>query len=229
MFIKKELIKDKKILFILLCLNFVAFGKRNSAEQFTIMIDPAGDAKNTGRQIDDSLERGITLQFTQKLKENIESKLKNVKVIVTRVSGEKVESLQNANFANRLDVDFYLSVHFYKESAVKSQAYIYTFSYKDDFIEKKPDLYFYQYDMAHLINRDVTKKCADNIKDVFLSGQYAKYSEFCGVFSLPFKPLIAVKAPAVGIEIGLNSRDDWNNYISMFVDIVDKLSKTICE
>ncbi len=37
-------------------------------EQFTIMIDPAGDAKHTGRLIGDTLERGISLQCAEQLK-----------------------------------------------------------------------------------------------------------------------------------------------------------------
>ena len=32
-------------------------------------MDPSGDAKNTGRLIEDTFERGISLQFAQKLKE----------------------------------------------------------------------------------------------------------------------------------------------------------------
>lgn len=35
---------------------------------FTLMIDPAGDAKHAGRVIEDSFERGITLQCAEKLK-----------------------------------------------------------------------------------------------------------------------------------------------------------------
>ena len=76
-----------------------------------------------------------------------------------------------------------------------------------------------------MINRETTKKSANIIKNTFLSGDNTKYFDFCGIFNLPFKPLIAIKAPAIGIEIGLNNKHDWNNYISIFLDIIDKLSK----
>jgi N-acetylmuramoyl-L-alanine amidase len=210
-------------------INFVALAKKEAGQEFVIMLDPAGDAKNTGRQIDDSLERGISMQFAQKLKGEIENKFKNIKVVLTRDAGQRVEALQNASFANRLDVDFYLSVHFYKENAVKSQAYVYTFYYKDDLAmaAKKGELHFYPYDMAHLINRNITLGFADIVRSVFLSGDNAKYFDFCGIYSLPFKPLIGVKAPAVAVEIGLNKKDDFNNYIGTFIDIVDKLNKVV--
>ena len=190
---------------------------------FTIMLDPAGDAQNTGRQIDDYLERGITLQFAEKLKTVLESSIDNIRVVLTRFPGEAISHLQNANFANRLDVDFYLSIHFYKEKAVKPKVFVYTFSYRDDFITRKPALYFYPHDQAHLINREKSKACAKQIKETFVSDDYKKMFEFCGTLSLPFKPLLAVKAPAVGVEIGLRKKDDWNSYVDVFVDCVKKV------
>src|SRR3990172_8684717 len=77
---------------------------------FTIMLDPAGDAKNPGRKLDDSFERGITLQFSETLKQKLESLFPSIRVVLTRLPGETVQLLQNANFANRLDVNFYLSI-----------------------------------------------------------------------------------------------------------------------
>ena len=64
-----------RILFsFLLLTSSIVFCLKNTDNNFTIMIDPAGDAKNTGRQIDDTLERAVTLQFAQKLKSEIENK-----------------------------------------------------------------------------------------------------------------------------------------------------------
>jgi len=217
----------KKLQYILIFLFFVPvilFSKKaENSKTFTIMLDPAGDAQNTGRQIDDYLERGITLQFAEKLKPELEDKFDDIRVVLTRFSGEAIEHLQNANFANRLDVDFYLSIHFYKEKAVKPNVYLYTFCRHDDFITKRPELYFYPYDQAHLINREQTKTCANVMRNVFLCDTHKKKFEFCGVFNLPFKPLLAVKAPAVGIEIGLRKKEDWKNYLDVFVDCVEEI------
>ena len=190
---------------------------------FTIMLDPAGDAQNTGRQIDDYLERGITLQFAEKLKSKLEKRFDGIRVVLTRFPGEAIGYLQNANFANRLDVNFYLSIHFYKETEVKPRVYIYTYCRHDDFITRKSDLYFYPYDQAHLINRNQTKKCAHIIKDIFFKDMYKKRFDLCGLFNLPFKPLIAIKAPAVGLEIGLRKKEDWKNYLDVFVDCIEKI------
>ena len=71
--------------------------------------------KDAGRIVNDSFERGLTLQFAQELKKELELNFNNIRVVLTRIPGETLESLQNANFANRLNVDFYLSIHFYSE------------------------------------------------------------------------------------------------------------------
>ena len=34
-----------------------------------------------------------------------------------------------------------------------------------------------------------------------------------GVYKIPFKPLIGIKAPAIGLEIGLKNRSDWHQYL----------------
>ena len=156
-----------KIIFLIFGFSPLLFCK-----QFTIMLDPAGDAQYAGRHIEDCLERGVSLQFAEKLKEELEKQYKNVKVVLTRFAGEAVQPLQNANFANRLDVDFYLSIHFYQETAVKPHLYLYCFSYNDDFITGRAELFFYPYDQAHLINKETTKMFANKLKQFFLQEEY---------------------------------------------------------
>jgi len=190
---------------------------------FTIMLDPAGDAQHAGRQINDCFERGITLQFVEKLKEELENRYDGIKVVLTRFAGETVQNLQNANFANRLDVDFYVSIHFYKESEVKPHLFLYSFSYNDDFITRKPGLFFCPYDQAHLINKDTTKLWANKLKSVFLQDEYKKLFDLQGVLRLPFKPLIGIKAPAVGIELGLKKKDGWKKYVNVFANAIEKI------
>lgn len=214
--------------FLILALVFSSFGlfaRKKRGPEFTIMLDPAGDAQKTGRQIGDTLERAITLQFAQKLKTQIESKFKNIKVIITRSSGEAISPLQNASFANRLDVDFYLNINFYKYSGVKSHAYIYTFSHKDDFFAKQPEFKFCPYDQAHLENKEVTRQCADIVKNIFVSGDNPKYFDFSGVFGIPISALIGIKAPAIAIEIGLNNKESFDNYIDIFVKAIEKIGE----
>ena len=131
-----------------------------SYDQFTIMIDPAGDAKHTGRLIVDTLERGISLQCAEQLKSKLTGLYKNIRVILTRVPGETIQPLQNASFANRLNVDLYVSLYFYHES--QTPAHITLYHYVEnpitDFWHKSHPLLFYPLDQAHLLSITKTQK-----------------------------------------------------------------------
>ncbi|MFC1841773.1 N-acetylmuramoyl-L-alanine amidase [Candidatus Dependentiae bacterium] len=213
----------KKIIYIFLFGLFFLFFETKLCGTFTIMIDPAGDSQYAGRLLEDCLERGITSQFVQSLQKKLLQSIADIKVFFTRRPGEAIGHLQNANFSNRLDVDFYLSIHFYKEKEVKPRMYMYTFSYNDDFVRAKPGLYFYPYDKAHIIHRTETKALANVAKEVFLSETHKKMFDFQGMISLPFKPLIGVKAPAIGVEIGLKKKDDWHDYVDVFVEVISNI------
>ena len=86
------------------------------------MINPFGDAQYAGRIVDDSFERGLTLQFAEELQRKI-SKILPVRVVLSRFAGETLENLQVANFSNRLQVDFFISIHFYKSNALVISSY----------------------------------------------------------------------------------------------------------
>lgn len=183
-------------------------------QTFSIMLDPAGDAQHTGRQIGDSLERGITLQFAEQLKKTLEDKYcSSVRVILSRFPGETIHPLQNANFSNRLDIDCYVSIHFYQETQTKPRLFIYRFSYNDDFITKIPELSFCPFDQAHQLNSATTKAWCTTLTLTLNQEEYRQLFECSGVIDLPFKPLIGIKAPAFAIEVGLHNKGDWTRYI----------------
>ncbi|HSW75550.1 MAG TPA: hypothetical protein VLG50_00750, partial [Candidatus Saccharimonadales bacterium] len=83
---------DIQVLFIfkklLYCLLFFVSTLLPQEQPFTIIIDPLGDPKNTGREIDDVFERGITLQCAEELKKQLNNVLPHIRVILTRVPGE---------------------------------------------------------------------------------------------------------------------------------------------
>ena len=86
---------------------------------FTVMIDPAGDAKDPGRVIDDTYERSLTMQFAEELKSVLEKNNRGLRVIFTRFPGEALESLQNVSFSNRLSVDLYVRLSFFEQSLIR--------------------------------------------------------------------------------------------------------------
>lgn len=194
-----------------------------SKQTFSIMLDPASDAK-PGRNIDNAFERGITLQYVENLKTMLEQTYDNISVYITRLPGEIVYPLQNANFANRLHVNLYISIHFYHEKNILPKVFLYRFSYNDDFITPKK-LTFYRYDQAHFSQNKTTKKIAELIKTTLTQEKYIKLFTIQGVYSLPFKPLIGITAPAIGIEIGITKEKDCKIYIDPLTQAIGKIIK----
>lgn len=192
------------------------------AHGFSLMLDPAGDAKNTGRIVNDNFERGITLQCAEQLKKTIETLMPSIRVILTRFPGESVEPLQNANFANRLNIDLYISINFYQETETKPHFYLYYVSYNDHFITRSYDLSFYPYDQAHRIHNKKTDRIAKTFSESLSEKKYTRLYDFKGSFGIPFKPLVGIISPAIAFEIGLKKSSDWQEYVQPIAQSIIK-------
>jgi N-acetylmuramoyl-L-alanine amidase len=195
-------------------------------QPFTIMIEPSGDAKHAGRAIDDCFERGITLQCSQHLKKVLEQMIPGIRVILSRFPGESLEPLQNANFANRLAVNLYISLHFFEEKEEKPTLYLYYFLYNpttDYWKNKAENLSFITYDQAHKNFLNSTKMYANSLYSMLQSSCYKNQFELKGIFGIPFKPLIGISAPAIAFEGSLKSKDDWKIYCEPIIQGLKKI------
>jgi N-acetylmuramoyl-L-alanine amidase len=210
----------QKAIFYLMLLSL--FNDARS-QLFTIMINPSGDAENTGRKIDDSFERGITLQCTERLKKLIEETYPTVRVVLTRFPGETLQPLQNANFANRLDVDFYLSIHFYEEQEIKPSLALYTFSCDNNLIPKPVDLAFYAHDKAYVISHAITQEYSRFMYSILTQEKYHHQFNVKGPCALPFAPLIGIKSPAIALEIGLKTKESWNQFLAPILECIETI------
>ncbi len=213
------------LLSIITCipLAIVARSYRWSQKPFVIMLDPAGDARHTGRSIGDSFERGLTLQYAEHIKKQLEQQHPHVTVFLTRFPGDIVYHLQNASLANRLAVDLFISIHFYQSNITKPKLYLYQFSYNDDFIQTTPELSLYPYDQAHLLQFDVTSTWIKTIHSSCRQATYQKLFDTTDIYKLPFKPLIGICAPSIGIEAGLKEKNDWQHYVAPLVDGINAI------
>lgn len=214
----------KKNLYIVCCI-ITSLLECAKNDQFTIMIDPAGDAKHTGRLIVDTLERGISLQFAQALKERLSKLFTNIRIVITRVSGETIQPLQNASFANRLNVDLYLSLYFYHELQTPCHITIYYYlehPVTDQWHVTK-ELTWYHVHQAHLINLEKTKIWGQSMLETFTEKKWSKFFMAHGLIGMPFLPLIGIKAPALALEVGLQNKKDWQMLIDPLVAAIEKI------
>jgi N-acetylmuramoyl-L-alanine amidase len=212
-------IKQSFVIIFLCTLTLQLFARRSYYSEpkpnyrMTIMIDPTAHA----RIIDGCFEFGIALQCAEQLKQKLEEEYHQLRIVLTRRPGETVQPLQNANFANRLEVDFYLSIHFYQETDTKPKLSLYYFSSGNDLVTKTFDLCFYPYDQAYIFNKAQTDEWAHNMKQSLSQENYASLFEVKGPYAVPFKPLIGIKAPAIAIEASLKHVSDWKQYIDPII------------
>lgn len=189
---------------------------------------PSNEKYMAGRTIDDCFERGIALQFAEQLKKNLEF-YSGIRVIVSRYTEKNIESMHNANFANRLNVDLYLSLHFFEEKQEKPTLNIYRFLYHpviDYWPLQSPQLSFIPYDQAHRQMINITQSYTEIFFNTLQS--YQALFEIKGIFGLPFKPLIGIKSPAFALEASLKEKDSWKLYVEpMTTGIVEVYKRAI--
>jgi N-acetylmuramoyl-L-alanine amidase len=205
------------------CIPFFSASYQHQEQPYSIMIDPAGDAQWTGRVIETSFERGITMQCAQELKKELEHRHgASIRVILTRIPGETAHALattpigsQNAEFTNKIGVDLYISLHFcYKKQAKPSlELYRFLSSPTTDLWARPAKLSFYPFDQAHLYSVTKTSVIADQFRKVLCQQLYAHLFEYKEVIGLPLKPLLGVQVPALLIEASLSKQEEWNLYV----------------
>lgn len=196
---------------------------------FTLMIDPAGDAHYTGRTIDNNFERGITLQAAELLKQTLEERNQDLRVVITRAPDEVIAPLQNASFANRLKTDLYCNLNFFHTKNSTSSLFIYYLQKNkltDQWYKPKNTLSFVPYQYAHTINGDLTKKLASNAYDI-LKKEFGHYFIAHQPIGFPCTPLIGIQAPALSFEMGIHKKEDWKTVIAPLVTVIENTMKTI--
>lgn len=212
------------ILLFLFCstLTHAWFFNFAPVKPFTLMIEAGGHSANPGRSIDDTFESTITLAFAHALKNRLLEQQPTAKIFINRQPGESIAFLQSANFANKLDVDLYISIHAFLHTESKPCVYMYQFSYHDTLIIKDEGLSFYPLDKIYLINEPKTSKWARTIFQFFCPNPLITTK---GIYKIPFRPLLGIKAPALAFEFGLKNKLAWHDCIDILADSLLLLMK----
>ena len=194
-------------------------------KKLTLMLDPAGDAQSPGRIIDTCFERGLTLQCCQQLKQRIEQKMSNIRVVLTRFPGERLDPLQNAAFTNRLGADLCISIHLYPSKHIQPYNFIYYFLYHpetDFWMNTHSQLQLLGYDQAHVPYVHQSRYIAHMITQS-LQEQLSSHLAIGPIIGIPFRPLIGMHVPAIAIEAGLREEHDWQAYLDYWANSICKI------
>ncbi|MFH1461893.1 MAG: hypothetical protein ABIF12_03035 [bacterium] len=215
-------IKTVFLIIILLIVNF-----NIKAEPIFVMINPAGHAKDVGRKLVEDYERSTAFKMAEVLKEKLQDEY-GLRCVLTRYPGEEIVDLQNASFANRLGVDFYLDLRLFRQDIVKPKIFIYHLVYNPmvDLASRVFDPYkFISVGQSHFLNISNTQSYGRKIKDILTQEYYKKSFDCLGLFGIPIKPLVGLIAPAICIEIGICEQDQWQSLIDPIVKSLNFLSR----
>lgn len=188
------------------------------------MLDPAGDAQHAGRKIGDHLERGPSLRFAESIQDSIKESHSDIRVVLTRFPGETIQPRQNASFANRLDVDLYISIHFFKQTTQKSLFHLFFFCIDpttDFWSIPNTELVFLKSNEIHKQSITTSKQWTYLLFDALQS--YKNIFTLSQPLGIPFKPLYGIKSPSIGIEVSLNHPEDWIRYVQPLQNSISTL------
>lgn len=192
-----------------------------------IMINPAGHATAVGRKLSEGYERAETLKFAEKLQEELLNNYQ-VNAILTRSPGEQTSPLQIASFANRLSIDFFLSLHLYREKSAKPKMYLYQLVYNPlvDFAHRTINpLAFVPLLQAHFKNIHTSQAIALQMQKTLTHEKYQKQFDLAEPSGIPLKPLVGITAPALALEIGINDDSQLISLVEPIVESLNFLSK----
>ncbi|HVW99180.1 MAG TPA: hypothetical protein VHA52_01890 [Candidatus Babeliaceae bacterium] len=193
-----------------------------------IMIDPVGDALYPGRCLGEDFERTVTLLCAQKLKEYIESNSKSISVIITHSPGEIVEPLQNAAFANRADVNLYISIYAYHEQGPASILWMFNTLYNPielAYAYNGSSLDLCPYDHAYRYNIQASHKLAQDLAKAMLKVSSRGFMVE-GPYAFPLRSLQGVKSTSLCCEFGLAKSQDWMSMVEALAKAIIAYSNT---
>ncbi len=201
----------KQILF--LCLIITPCLKAKQKHRFTLVLDPAGDARNPGRQIQGHYERTLAMQCVQALKKELEQKTSELLILFTRLPGQQVDQLEKARLANQLPADLYISLHLYETAQLKTQLHIYHYANQQLPCAHVPlvdeQLTCIPLYKAHLVHATQTKQGAHFLRQQLSNSIVQRQCDIHQPIGMPCLPCKGIIPPALCIEIGLPKPDSW--------------------
>ena len=183
----------------------------------TLLLVPAGDACNQGRSLEHQFESSSTMAYALSLKTSIEKQYPEVRAMVSHRAGEVIRQFQIPTMANTLDIDLVLTINCYHEQGPKPEIFVYQFSYGQEFVSKLTELSWYTLDSAYLFSKNITCSWVSMLAHELSADVYKAMFTLHGPFKIPFKPLLGIKVPAIGLEISLKQDNDWNVFVDPLV------------
>ena len=215
---RKDFYRNKVLFFVFLMHLSSLYATQ---KRITVMVSPTGHAQDTGRKLHDGFERGATRQLAEILKKNLEEHT-DARIILTHNAGETINQEQKASFANRLNVDLYISLTVYNDDTL----YIHPYFYRNEIFSPTVDnrLTFYPVKKAYLKS---AKKVESLIQKQLCAPKYHSMFKIMKPRGFPLKSLEGITAPAFEFEISIKDFSDILTYEQVLSDTIRKIINDI--
>jgi hypothetical protein len=180
-----------------------------TAHSFHIILDPAGDAKQSGRQLATCSERSVTLQLCETLKETLLNRTPHCTVTITRTAGETRTQEQRAQIANQLSADLFIHISCFEDTALRPQLMLY-----HTLITQTPTLpSHYQLIPTHKAADCAAKKTNAIVQKLYTALAKTLPYTVHKPYAIPDARLQGIMIPACTIEFGISRTMPWTMLI----------------
>jgi hypothetical protein len=198
------------------------------SKTFTLFISPFGHAGEPGRVLHESYERAQAYHMGVALKDALE-KAHPCKVILSRTPGQDLAEHQTINFAHQTLPDLFISISLFALSGndgSKPQVHLYNLlidPFTDAIRKAYHGISFVPLEQAHCSYLKASAAISNSFKTIAAQEPFVQQCECAGPYALPYKPLLGITAPSIGIEIGLRKDRDWELCLPMIIAALNKL------
>jgi len=192
---------------------------------FHLVLDPAGDFKNPGRQLATCYERSVTSQLCEAVKKRIADEYPHITVTITRTAGEACTQKQRAQIANQLMADLFIHISCFEQAALKPTL---TFYFYDDPMQQMPYVQtpyaLVPVHKAHLVSETKTGAMVGT-----LCLQLHKQSLYVvqGPYGIPDARLRGLWVPACTLEFGISRTVLWTSLLDPLEHAIVALLKQV--
>ncbi len=186
-----------------------------------IMLDPAGDLRDSGRLIKDQYERTITIKYTQAIKQELEKGTSKFLILLSRIPGQQIEQIEKAQCANQLNIDLFIRFQVYQTEKLRPQMHF--FYYKAESWNHSTTTTFVPFEKAHIASSTKTDHFARHFKKSLSDNMFDRYYDLHDPIGIPCKSLKGIIAPGVCIEIGLKDPDHWSECVKPIAESLEKI------
>ncbi|OGB97000.1 hypothetical protein A3F06_01450 [candidate division TM6 bacterium RIFCSPHIGHO2_12_FULL_36_22] len=190
------------------------------------MLCPQGDSKVAGRTTPDGAERGVTRLWAEQIKKALEENNPNIRVVFSHNLGEHIGQKEKANFANRLQINLFISLLCYTTDNLSISLYCYGNKNSCMMVQPKK-LSFCPYNLAYTFSASITPQYTNLIYNNFLHNPQLKNIAIQQPIYAPLNCLMGIKAPAIAIEAGLKQSQDWRYYVRAVTEALHSLMEQL--